>query len=189
MLRSSHLPLCLLAALAISACATAAVAQDGPPPPGAYGDRDDGPPPPGYDDRDGPPPGDRGDGPDVRQGPPVGFDAGYDYGVANDPASDADPYYQYQGPPPRDPRAHEQYGLRHDVLPITPRTPYYAGVRLYGDYGYGYGRYGYGGYSGCGCAYYRRRYSVYYDDFGIRGASYRSRDYRRHDDYSRGYGD
>ncbi len=193
MLRSTRFSICLLAALATGAgvlSATASLAQDGPPPPGAYDDRD-GPPPGAYDDRGGPPP-------NVRPGPPVGYDAGYDYGVANDPAAEGvDPYYQYQGPPPRDPRAHEQYGLRHYVLPVTPRTPYYAGVRLYGDYGYGYGGYGYGGYGygsrgygyGCGCAYYGRRYSVYYDDFGIRGASYRGYGDHRRDDYGRGYGD
>ena len=186
MLRSTRLPVCLLAALAVStglACSTVALAQDAPPPPSAHDDRD-GPPPPGvYDDRD--------DGPDVRSGPPVGYDAAYDYGVANDPASDADPYYQYQGPPPTDPRAREQLGLRDGVLPIRPRTPYYAGVRLYGDSDYGYGGYGY---SSCGCAHYRRRYTVYYDDLGQRGDSYRGHDYRgndyhRRDDYGHGYGD
>lgn len=199
MLRTTRLPAkrlqaCLLAALAVSAgvaLSTASLAQNAPPP-GAYDDRDEGPAPPGaYDDRDGPPPpgayGDRNDGPNVRAGPPVGYDSAYDYGVANDPASDSDPYYQYRGPPPTDPRAREQIGLRDGVLPIRPRTPYYAGVRLYGDNEYGgYGRYGYGG---CGCAYYRRRYSVYYDDFGQRGASYRGYDYHRRDDYGRGYGD
>ncbi len=186
MLHATRLPVCVLAALAVSAglaCSTAALAQDAPPPPGTYDDRDNGPPPPGaYDDRDGPPPGaynGREDGPPVSAGPPVGYDSAYDYGVANDPASDADPYYQYRGPPPTDPRAREQAGLRYGALPIRPRTPYYAGVRLYG----------YGGYTGCGCAYYRRRYSVYYDDFGQRGASYRSYDYHRRDDYGRGYGD
>ena len=179
-LSAKHLHASLLAALAIGAGAAwsaAALAQDAPPP-GAYGDRDGGPPPP--DDYNG-----HEDRPDVRTGPPVGYDSGYDYGVANDPTSDADPYYQYNGPPPRDPRAHEQYGLRHYLLPVTPRTPYYAGVRLYGDYGYGSRGYGYG----CGCAYYRRRYNVYYNDFGIRGDSYRSGDNRRREDYGRGYGD
>ena len=177
MLHSTRLSVCLLAALAISAgtaWSTAALAQHAPRP-GAY------------DDRDGPPPGahgDREDGPDVADGPPVGYDAGYDYGVANDPASDADPYYQYQGPPPTDPRAREQVGLRYGTLPIRPRTSYYAGVRLYGDSDYGYG-----GYGGCGCVYSHRRYSVYYDDFGLRGASYRGHDDHRRDDYGRGYGD
>lgn len=118
--------------------------------------------------------------------PPVGYDAAYDYGIANDPASDADPYYRYPGPPPTDPRAREQMGLRDGVLPIKPRTPYYAGVRLYGDYGYGYG-YGHG-YGACGCARYHRRYTVYYDDFGIPGASYRSYDHSPRQDYGRGYG-
>jgi hypothetical protein len=124
--------------------------------------------------------------------PPVGYDAAYDYSIANNPASDADPYYQYPGPPPTDPRSREQTGLRDGVLAIRPRTPYYAGVRLYGDYGYGgygygYGRYGYG-YDACGCAHYRRRYTVYYDDFGIRGASYRSYDHTSRQDFGRGYG-
>ena len=209
MLRSTRLPIttrlpvkCLLAALAIGAglaCSAAAVAQDAPPP-GAYdhrgGDdgRDDGPPPGVHGDRDdGPPPGahgDRDDEPNVRAGPPVGYDSAYDYGVANDPASDSDPYYQYRGPPPTDPRAREQRGLRYGALPIEPRTPYYAGVSLdYGYGGYGYG-YGYGGYAGCGCAHYRRRYDVYYDDFGQRGASYRGYDdHHRREDYGRGYGD
>jgi hypothetical protein len=183
MLHAKRLPVCLLAALAISAgtaWSATALAQDAPPPPGAHDDRD-GPPPGAYRDRE--------DGPDVADGPPVGYDAAYDYGVANDPDSDADPYYQYQGPPPTDPRAREQVGLRYGTLPIRPRTSYYAGVRLYGDYGYGYEDYRYGGYAGCGCAYYRRRYSVYYDDFGQRGASYRGYDDHRHDDYGRGYGD
>jgi len=191
MLRSPRLPVCLLAALAISAglaCSTAVLAQDAPPPPGAYDDRN-GPPPGAYNGREN----DNGpdDGPPVPSGPPVGYDSAYDYGVANDPDSDADPYYQYRGPPPTDPRAREQAGLRDGLLPIRPRTPYSAGVRLYGDDDYGYGGYGYGrsGYAGCGCAYYRRRYTVYYDDFGQRGDSYRGHDYHRRDDYGRGYGD
>ena len=174
MLRLALIPACLVPICLSAVIASAAVAQPAPPPPG---------PPPGYDDPDaGPPP--------QEDGPPVGYDAGYDYSVANDPASDADPYYQYPGPPPTDPRAREQWGLRDGVLAITPRTSYYAGVTLYGDgygYGYGYGGYDYGYDHGCGCARYRRRYTVYSDDFGIRGASYRGYDYHRRDDRGRGY--
>jgi hypothetical protein len=169
MLRQTVLPLCLLVALAFGA---AAHAGDGPPPP--------------HDDQD--------------RGPPVpfaGYDVGYDYVIAHDHV-DVDPYYNYQGPPPTDRRAHEQLGLRHGDLPIKPLTPYDDGVTTYGDddgYGYGSG-YGYGysyGYGvsddDCGCAHYPRRYNVYYDDFGNRGASYSGYDYRRHEDYGRGYGD
>ena len=167
MLRLTALPFCLLAAVAFGAAAQPAPHRG--PPPGAYAD--DGPP-----EADAPPP------------PPVGYDVGYDYGVANDPASDADPYYQYPGPPPTDPRAREQTGLRDGVLPIKPRTSYYAGVRLYGD-GYGYGNtYGYGS-DACGCAHYRRRYTVYYDDFGRRGDSYRGYGDHPREDYGRGYGE
>jgi len=148
-----------LCLLATLGLATAAHAGDRPPPP---------------------------DGQDEAAPPPfAGYDVGYDYVIAHD-HPDVDPYYTYQGPPPTDPRSREQNGLRDGDLPIAPRTSYYAGVRLYGT-GYGYG-YGYG-YAGCGCAYYHRRYNVYYNDFGIRGASYPG--YYRHgrDDYGRGYSD
>ncbi len=165
MLRQTVLPLCLMAALALAAGAHAA--------PRAAGHNHGGPAP------DAP-------SPDAQPHVPVGYDAAYDYSVANDPDSDADPYYQYMGPPPTDPRSREQEGLRDGRLPIAPRTPYYAGVRIYGADYYGYG-YGYG--HNCGCEHYGRRYTVYYDDFGIRGASYPGYDDRPHTRYGRGYGD
>ncbi len=169
MFRQTVLPLCLLATLAFGA--TVAHAGDHPAPP---------PQDASHDDRD--------------SGPPVpfaGYDVGYDYVIAHDHV-DIDPYYNYQGPPPTDRRSHEQEGLRHGDLPIKPLTPYDAGVTVYGDdEGYGYG-YSYNdSYSDddCGCTHYRRRYNVYYDDFGNRGDSYSGYDDRRREDSGRGYGE
>lgn len=167
MLRQTILPFCLLAALAFGA--TAAHAGDHP----AQAPSDD-----------------RYSAPPV---PFAGYDVGYDYVIAHDHV-DIDPYYNYQGPPPTDRRAHEQEGLRHGDLPIKPLTPYYAGVSLYGDdddYGYGYRYNSYANYydDDCGCAHYARRYNVYYDDFGNRGDSYSGYDYRNREDSGRGYGD
>jgi len=191
MLRQTVLPFCLMAALTFTA-AHAAAPGDGPR---AYARSGEAP----HRAHNGPRPDDGRDAPpDADSAPhiPVGFDAGYDYSAANNARLDADPYshptrddpyYQYMGPQPEDPRAREQLGLRDGRLPIAPRTPWYAGVRLYGV-GYGYG-YGYGRGYGCGCEHYRRRYTVYYDDFGIRGASYPGYSYRHHEDYGRGYGD
>ncbi len=178
MFRQTVLPLFLVAALAFGAAEAHA------------GDHHPAPPP--QDDQ-------AGDPDDQDQPVPfAGYNVGYDYVIAHDHV-DVDPYYNYQGPPPTDPRAREQIGLRHGDLPIKPLTPYYAGVTTYGyddgyGYGYGYGdSYGYGygdGYADeCGCAHYARRYNVYYDDFGNRGASYSGYDYRRHEDYGRGYGE
>ena len=162
MLRQTILPLCLLMTLGL---ATAAHAGDRPPPPPRQDDQDDESAPPPY----------------------AGYDVGYDYAIAHD-HPDVDPYYTYQGPAPTDPRAREQTGLRDGDLPIKPRTDYDAGVTLYGEgYGYGSGD-GYGDDS-CGCAHYRRRYNVYYNDFGIRGASYSGYSHHGRDDYGRGYSD
>ncbi len=167
MFRHTVLPFCLLAALAAGAAHAA-------PHTGAARGAHDGP-------RDAP-----ADAPPPHA--PAGYDVGYDYVIAHDPDSGVSPYYQFQGPPPTDPRSREQEGLRDGTLPIAPLTPYYAGVRLYGS-GYGYG-YGYGSYyDGCGCARYDRRYTVYYDDYGNRGASYPGYSHRGSRDYGRGYGD
>lgn len=177
MLRHTVLPFCLVAALAFGASAHAG----------------DHPRPAPHEDaaQDAPPQ----DAPDDSLPVPfAGYDVGYDYVIAHDHV-DVDPYYNYQGPPPTDRRAREQVGLRHGNLPIKPLTPYHDGVRLYGDddgdgysYGYGSSDYGYGGDDeDCGCAHYGRRYDVYYDDFGNRGASHREYDHRRNEDYGRGY--
>jgi hypothetical protein len=170
MFRQTVFPLCLLAALAFSPAAhagdPAAPAQD-------TAARDTSSP----------------IGP---RAPDAGYDLAYDYVIAHDHVN-VDPYYNYQGPPPTDPRAREQVGLRRGVLAITPLTGYYEGVQTYGgDGGYGYG-YGSSGYSDesidddCGCAHYRRRYNVYVDDYGNRGDSYPAYDYHRHDDDGRRY--
>ena len=110
---------------------------------------------------------------DGYSGPPVGADTAYDY-------VSGEHFTNYDGLGPQDWRAREQLGYRDGVLPIAPRTPYYAGVSIHPVYdGYGYG---YGWSSGCGCQYYGRRYVEYYDDYGHRGDSYRGYGRSRHYD-------
>ena len=112
---------------------------------------------------------------DEYAGPPVGADSAYDYVTGEH-------FTNYDGLGPQDWRAREQTGYRDGVLPIAPRTSYYAGVSIHPVYDYGYYVYGYGGYDACGCRHYGRRYVEYYDDFGRRGDSYSGYSHSRHYD-------
>lgn len=113
---------------------------------------------------------------DEYAGPPVGADTAYDYITGAH-------FTHYDGLGPQDWRAREQLGYRDGVLPIAPRTSYYAGVSIHPIYDYGYYGYGYGyGWDSCGCRHYDRRYIEYYDDYGHRGDSYRGYGHYRHYD-------